>query len=86
MPKFRLREWPFGRLVLLSLVLSCLHGLLQFRWTALKYRTFGPRPIAAQAFIALEVLLLMVVFTVGMIHISNDESSEPKGQKDASEE
>ncbi len=80
MTKINLREWPFGRLVLLSLVLSMVHGLLQFRWTALRYSSFGTRPIAAQAFIALEVLLLMVISTVGMIHISNEERTEPKGR------
>ena len=73
-----LSRWPFRALVLLSLILSALHGLLQLRWVAVRYRSFGPRPLAANAYISSEALLLMVVWTMGMIHICNRESLEPK--------
>jgi hypothetical protein len=78
--KISLAKWPFGAVVVISLVLSGLHAVVQLKWAALRYKSFGPRPLAAQAFIAFEVLLLMVIFTVGMIHISNEESTEPKGR------
>ncbi len=78
--KVSLSKWPFGKAVGLSLVLSVLHAVLQTGWTALRYRTYGPRPLAAQAFIVIEGVILMVIFTMGMTHISNQESSEPKGR------
>lgn len=78
MNEIDLSKWPFRALVVLSLVLSALHGLLQLRWVAIRYRSFGPRPLAAKAYIGSEVLLLMVILTVGMIHICNRESSETK--------
>lgn len=77
--KLDLKKWPFGTTVALSLVLSLLHALVQLRWAALRYRSFGPRPLGAQAFIAAEVLLLMVIFTVGMMHVSDEESTQPSG-------
>jgi hypothetical protein len=78
--KIDLAKWPFGQAVALSFGLSAFHAFAQLKWTALRYRKLGPRPLAAQVFIALEVLLLMSIFTVGMIHISNEESTEPKGR------
>jgi hypothetical protein len=66
-----LTRWPLRALVLLSLIFSALHGLLQFRWVAIRYRSLGPRPLAAKAYIGSEATLLMVVGTVGMIHICN---------------
>jgi hypothetical protein len=78
--KMSLAKWPFGTMTALSLIVSALHAALQLKWTALRYRSFGPRPLSAQAFIGFEVLLLMVIFTVGMIHISDDETTEPKAR------
>ncbi len=81
MKKIDLTKWPFLALVVLSLILSALHGVLQLRWVGIRYRAFGrPRPLAAKAYIGSEVLLLMVIFTIGMIHISDRESSEPKAR------
>ena len=74
--RINLKEWPFGVLVTLSLVMSLLHALIQLKWTVIRYRSFGPRPASAQMFIGLEVLLLMVILTVGMIHASNEKRTE----------
>jgi hypothetical protein len=75
-----LSKWPFRALVVLSLVFSALHGLLQLRWAVIRYRSFGQRPFAAQAYIGSEVLLLMVIFTVGMVRVSNRESPESRAR------
>lgn len=72
-----LTVWPFGTLVASSVVLSALHALIQHRWSAIRYKSFGPRPADAQAFIACELLLVMVILTVGMTHIANEESNGP---------
>lgn len=77
--KLDLKKWPFGTIVALSIALSVLHALVQLRWAALRYRSFGPRPLGAQAFIAVEVLLLMIIFTVGMMHVSDEESTQSSG-------
>jgi hypothetical protein len=78
--QINLSRWPFLSLVVLSLTFSALHGLLQLRWVAIRYKSFGPRPLAAEAYIGSEVLLVMVVLTVGMSHICNRESSEAKAR------
>ncbi|HEY0795187.1 MAG TPA: hypothetical protein VGD64_05355 [Acidisarcina sp.] len=78
--KLELKKWPFGAIVALSIILSVFHALVQLRWAALRYRSFGPRPLGAQAVIAVEVLLLMVIFTVGMMHVSDEESTSSSGR------
>jgi hypothetical protein len=80
MKKVDFANWPFGLLVFLSVCLSALHGFLQIRWVALRYRTFGPRPTSVQAFIALEVLLQMLVFGIAMVNICGEDRSTKRSK------
>jgi len=78
--KIDVSDWPFGKLVGLSLGLTAVHGLLQINWFALRYKSLGPRPVAAQVFIACEFLLMMTLLTAGLSHICNEKSTKPKGR------
>lgn len=75
MNKINFANWPFGALVAGSLCLSALHGIAQVWWVALRYKTFGPRPVTVQMFIALELLLQMLVFGIAMINVCGESRS-----------
>lgn len=75
MKKIDLTNWPFGPLVGFSLCLSVSHGIAQLWWVALRYKTPGPRPPTAQAFIALETLVQMLVLTIAMEKICGENRS-----------
>jgi hypothetical protein len=68
-------SWPFGALVAGSLCLSVLHGISQVWWMALRYKTFGPRSVTVQTFIALELLLQMLIFGIAMINVCGESRS-----------
>lgn len=65
---------PFRNLVIASICWSVTQGLLQIRWTAIRYRTFGGhRPPLAQVFLGGQGILLMLVVAVGYILICDED-------------
>jgi hypothetical protein len=76
--QLNIRKWPLRPFVVASVVMSLSHAVLQTRWTAIRYRVFGPRPSSAQLFIAIEVLLLMILVTISFDRICSNEQQTPR--------
>jgi len=73
--KINVERLPFPPFVAASMLVTICHIFLQARWPALRYRTFGSRPAIAQGLIGFEVLLLMLIITVGLARICDESRS-----------
>ena len=73
------------RLVGVSLGLSILQALLQFRWKAIRYSNFGPRPFGAKLFLVVPGIVLMFVMGNGISswQKSDEDSEKPVTLMDA---
>jgi hypothetical protein len=63
----------------LSIGLSLLQGVPQVWWRAIRYSSFGPRPLAAKLFIIGQGIVLMFVMVEGVSawRLSDKDSDKP---------
>ena len=70
--RWSLSRVPFWPVVGLSVSLNVCHAIVQSSWRSLRYQNHGSRPLGAEALIAVEVLLQMLLLTRAIQEFSDE--------------